>query len=215
MNIEHIGIIPDGNRRWAKRNNVPLENAYEMFFQHICAIAKCLLLGNIKVLSVYIISSENLQRECEDVKAVLTAFNKALEDLLPDLCLTNKIRINIIGEISKLPFLNQQLLESLSSKTMCFGEFTINMLIGYNPFAEINKIVMEKKSVTIFNLSVPQRVDLIIRTAGGPARLSNFLPLQSGYAALHMFDDYFLDVTCEAIVNIVESYKRIEMRYGR
>ncbi|MBQ3045515.1 MAG: undecaprenyl diphosphate synthase family protein [Clostridia bacterium] len=215
MEIKHLGIIPDGNRRWARENNVTYEKAYDLFSNHICNIIKEVNKNNIEMLTFYVVSKENLKRNNSDVFDVLQSVKNMLQKKLPSVAKQLNIQVKCIG-IDSVG--NDELIEAakyIESFCKTNTGMTVNLLIGYNPFDEINDIVCKGQKISIHNLSVPQYVDVLIRTAGGPVRLSNFLPLQCGYANIEVMENKFLDVKCEAIISAFKKYKNVNPNYGK
>lgn len=215
MNIKHLGIIPDGNRRWAKQHNITNLEAYNLFTEHICNIILAVNETNVDMLTFYVVSKENLKRNKQDVLDVFQAVNSMLLQKIPPIIDKLQAQIHFIG----IDSIDDEDLKNTAKKleitTTSNTGITINFLIGYNPLDEINNAIINNGTVSIETLSVPRCVDLLIRTAGGPTRLSNFLPLQCGYASIEMLDDKFLDVNCETITSIIKRYKDIEPKYGK
>lgn len=215
MIIRHLGIIPDGNRRWARQHNVTNIEAYNLFADHICDIILAVNEINIDMLTLYVVSKENLTRNHQDVSDVFQAVNSMLLQKIPPIVDKLQAKVHCIG-INAID--NEELkntAKELEINTKSNTGIIINFLIGYNPIDEINNAIINYGTISIETLSVPQRVDLLIRTAGGPTRLSNFLPLQCGYASIEMLDDKFLDVNCGTIMSIIKRYKDIEPKYGK
>lgn len=215
MIIKHLGIIPDGNRRWAKQHNITNIEAYHLFTDHICDIILAVSEVNINMLTFYVVSKENLEREPQDVFDVFQAVNFMISKKLPPIIDKLNAQIHCVG-IDAIE--NEELkstAKDIEFRTKSNTGIVINFLIGYNPLDEINSAFMNHSVVCISTLSVPQCVDLLIRTAGGPTRLSNFLPLQCGYANIEMLEDKFLDVSCNSIISIIKRYKDIQPKYGR
>lgn len=215
MIIKHLGIIPDGNRRWARQHNITNIEAYYLFTDHICDIILAVNEFNVEMLTFYVVSKENLKRDHQDVLDVFQAVNSMLMLKIPSIVDKLQAQVHCIGieaiDNEELKSTAKELAISTKSNT----GIIINFLIGYNPIDEINNAIISHGAVSIEALSVPQCVDLLIRTAGGPTRLSNFLPLQCGYASIEMLHDKFLDVTCDTITSIIKRYKDIEPKYGR
>lgn len=215
MIIKHLGIIPDGNRRWARQHNISNIEAYYLFTDHICDIILAVNKFNVDMLTFYVVSKENLKRNQQDVFDILQAVNAMLLQKMPPLVDKLHAKVHCIGieaiDNEKLKCIAKE----LENNTKFNTGIVINFLIGYNPLDEINNAIINHGTVSIEALSVPQCVDLLIRTAGGPTRLSNFLPLQCGYASIEILDDKFLDVHCDTITSIVERYKDIEPKYGK
>ena len=215
MIIKHLGIIPDGNRRWARQHNITNLEAYYLFTDHICDIIRAVNEINVDMLTFYVVSKENLKRNEQDVFDVFQAVNSMLLQKIPPIVDNLQAQIHCVG-IDAID--NEELkntAKTLEASTRSNTGIVINFLIGYNPLDEINNAIINHGIVSIETLSVPQCVDLLIRTAGGPTRLSNFLPLQCGYASIEMLDDKFLDVNCDTIMSIIKRYKDVEPKYGK
>ncbi|MDR2972009.1 MAG: undecaprenyl diphosphate synthase family protein [Bacteroidales bacterium] len=215
MDIKHIGIIPDGNRRWAQKNDLDLVEAYNKFFKKICDIIEHLRKKNIDMVSFYIISLENFQREERDINSMLQALDLALGDVLLNLVENEDVKINCVGNIDLLSETTKKKIEYIESLSKGKVEIVVNLLIAYNPFDEINCIIAGHNKIGIENLVISKKVDLIIRSAGNPVRLSNFLPLQSGYAAIHVLDDFFLDIKNDVLNKIIHQHAGVDMKYGK
>lgn len=217
MKIRHIGLIPDGNRRWADANALPYNKAYRITMQNIVKMIIHLSSKDIRSLSIYLLSTENLKRNRYDLGAVLDAETYLLQNLIAPIVAELQSRVIHAGNPYILPErLSSSILE-LCDKTKIFDRRFLYLLIGYSPFEEISHALQtsQKSQIDITDLWVPERVDLIIRTAGGPPLLSNFLPLQSGYAQICMVDKYFNDLREEELDRILEEAAKVKMLYGK
>jgi undecaprenyl diphosphate synthase len=141
------------------------------------------------------LSKENLGRSPDHLQAALDAEGYALRELLPRLCERWEASVNIAGDVTLLPepFRNQAI--ALAQQTHRYSKRKIYFLLAYNPWDEIRHALAHCDDLDHLEqaLWVKEPVDLVIRTAGG-CRLSNFLPLQSGYAELEFFDCFFNDL---------------------
>ena len=215
MKIEHLGIIPDGNRRWAKENAVSKRYAYDLFATHICEIILSVgIKNNLGMITFYVISKENLKRDMSDVNDVLDAVKTMLSTNIIEVVDKLNARIKCIGTTSIDDEEFKKIVHHIESYSEKNTGIIINFLIGYNPFDEINQLNLNEVELSVSNLSVPKYVDLLVRTAGGPTRLSNFLPLQCGYANIEILENKFLDVDCETIIRLIEKYNNINPNYG-
>lgn len=214
MTIQHIGLIPDGNRRWAKINNKTIEETYFCASQIITKFVITCAKLHISEISIYLSSKENLTRKVNDIIPVYEVIKTIIKNLL-QIAEKYQIIIKCVGLENVTDKSIIEMAEKTENQTKDFNAFTLNLLIGYNPFDEIASVIERGKEVTLENLAVKTPVDLIIRTAGKPIRLSNFLPLQSGYANIEILDKFFIDLTSDDIFNIVEKYKNINPRYGK
>lgn len=214
MKVEHLGIIPDGNRRWAKENSCSKKQAYSRFAEHICEIIEESSQIQLKMLSIYVISKENLKRSHQDVDDVLVAIYDMFFRKLPTIADALDAQIHCIG-IKVVP--NDSLKKIAYQIEKCTKKnkgLIVNLLIGYNPVDEIKEAIAQG-NFSIEKLSVPKKVDLLIRTAGGPVRLSNFLPLQCGYASIEVVNSKFLDFSCEDLRRIIDKYSDYNPNYGK
>jgi len=215
MIIQHIGIIPDGNRRWAKENGCSLDKTYLFFIKHICSIITKINTLKIPEISIYLMSKDNFQkRKSDDVAPVVEAIDIFLSNMLIPVINSTNAKIRCIGDYHLLNETTCSLIDNIEMKTAANNGLLINLLIVYDPFDEIKISFKNTYTFNINNLEISRKVDLVIRTGGGPVRLSNFLPLQCAYAALYQIDDYFLDFKIEKIEEIINSFSEIQMRYG-
>jgi undecaprenyl pyrophosphate synthase len=216
MKINHVGLIPDGNRRWAKRNGKDLHEAYALFFKKIIAMISCLRQCGVQIISIYIISAENLRRTRHDVLSVLFALESAIKGGI--LRFDSTVNFRFIGNANGLPInlsIEIDRINGIYLENYDAGNIGVNFLVGYSPFYEINEALKFNNELSMNNLLIPQPVDLIIRTGGWPVRISNFLPLQSSYAAIHVADSLFLDFNENDLADVVKQYRSVEMRYGK
>ena len=216
MKINHVGLIPDGNRRWAQKNSIDYFSAYKISMQNVKKFLEIAIEQEIKNISVYLLSKQNLSRKREDLQAVLKAEEYLLSDILPEFCMKFNCSATFAGDINCLPNDLQKALLNLCDITSKNKKIKIFLLVGYDPFDEVNSVTKEKKrEIFLSDLWVPERLDCVIRTAGGPTLLSNFLPLQSGYAQIYMIDKYFNDCTEEDFLDIFEQTNKVIMLFGK
>jgi len=215
MIINHLGLIPDGNRRWAVKNGKDLYETYVIFFDNICSACYELAETQVNVLSVYVLSYENLLRSNEEIDAVFRALSHAINTGIMKIVNSGKFVMKFVGDQAKWPEYIKNEIKSLEVEKKEGIDLHINFLLGYNPFFEINEVIKDKSCIEISDLLVNSCVDLIIRTGGGTTRLSNFLPLQSGYSAIHVVDSFFNDFGINEYSVILDQYLSVKMRYGK
>ena len=214
MKINHLGIIPDGNRRWAKQNNITLNEVYGIFADKIVKLTEFLLKSELNALTVYLASKENLTRTDEEVEPVVDALLKVFPQVLK-IALQNNYRVTFPGIYNVN---NKELVDAVNDieqKTKDNGGKKLYLLTGYNPFDEINRSKNLYNPLSISDLEVDMPLELVIRTGGKPVRLSNFLPLQCGYANIEVFDKFFIDLTEEDILQTISSYEAVTPNYGK
>jgi len=225
----HLGIILDGNRRWALKNSLkPWKGHYAGAEKFEKFLEWCTEL-NIPQVSAYVLSSENLDRPEREVKELLKLFKKELERME-----TNKmsflqkyqIKIKFIGDLSRLPLSLRTVMARIMEKTSKYNKRVFNLLVAYGGKFELTraarliaKKAMERGVITITqktiekNLMIKDDIDLVIRT-GGQQRLSNFLPWQTSYAEMIVLKKFWPDFTKRDLIKCIEEYSRRQRRFG-
>ncbi len=226
----HVAIIMDGNGRWAKKINK------ERFFGHNSGIKSVresidtsLELG-IKQLTLYAFSSENWNRPKKEVSSLMNLLASSVEKEIPNLK-KNKIKLEIIGDTSKLPEKTRIKLFDGVSKTSNNNRLVLSLAISYGSRQELiratkqisekvkkNIISVENIDENIINEHLYTRnlknVDLLIRT-GGEFRLSNFLLWQISYAELCFQNVLWPDFKKEHFLNAIIDYQGRNRRFGK
>jgi undecaprenyl diphosphate synthase len=214
VKINHLGIIPDGNRRWAKQNNITLFEVYDVFANKIVKLTEFLQKSELNALTIYLASKENLTRTDEEVKPVVDALLRVLPNILQT-AMQNDYRVTFPGIYNVNHKTLVDTINDVQEKTKNNGGKKLYLLTGYNPIDEINRSRNLYNPLKISDLEVDLPLELVIRTGGKPVRLSNFLPLQCGYANIEVFDKFFIDLTEEDILQTVRSYEAVTPNYGK
>ena len=221
----HIGIIMDGNGRWAKLRNLPRTKGHREGLDVAKQIVKAASDFGIKFVTLYTFSTENWKRTQEEVGYLMTLIKKHLSSEF-NFYKENKIRIEHIGDITALPMDVQTEIENAKNDTKDFTGTTVLLAINYGGKDEIirgiKKLAAQKKdlsSITEQDLSlaldtknIPD-VDLLIRT-GGELRLSNFLLWQAAYAELIFTDTLWPDYTKEEFIKNIQTFQHRTRRFG-
>ena len=221
----HIGIITDGNGRWAKLRNLPRTKGHREGLDVAKQIVKAASDLGIKFVTLYTFSTENWKRTQEEVGYLMTLIKKHLSSEF-NFYKENKIRIEHIGDITALPMDVQTEIENAKNDTKDFTGTTVLLAINYGGKDEIirgiKKLAAQKKdfsSITEQDLSlaldtknIPD-VDLLIRT-GGELRLSNFLLWQAAYAELIFTDTLWPDYTKEEFIKNIQTFQHRTRRFG-
>ena len=223
----HLGIIPDGNRRWSKKSHLDLFNSYNVGIRKTvdCAIwAKEL---GIKMVTSWALSKENLSnRSSTELNTLfklytMAAYNKGMRKTID----RNNIKINVVGELNMLPAKVKKALKDLVAYTAKNTGIIINILICYSGKDDIMSAMGKpsaKKGVKVgesyfkrrmISRSIPD-LDFIIRTSG-EMRLSGFLPMQSAYAELYFIDKYWPDVKKKDLEDAVAEFSSRKRRFGK
>ena len=206
----HIAVILDGNRRWSSLNNTDEFEGHLKGAQKFEKFLDWCLDANIKTVSAYVLSMENLvKRSKNEIKGLMELFCKFITKWLQPGGLVDKYQINVnfIGNLNLLPKRVTDLITKMRSKTKNYKKKYVNIMIAYSAkeeiasaFKNVMKIAMKKGKMKVTpkmiekNLSVKNPVDLVIRT-GGNSRLSNFLIWQTAYAEMFTTKKLWPDFT--------------------
>jgi undecaprenyl diphosphate synthase len=212
----NIGLIPDGTRRWAKRENLLLSDAYRKTMLNICEIVDYLYSHNSLTISIYLLSKQNLGRKADELDAVVNAEIDLIENLLPFLLDKWNVNLVIAGCLEKVPItLSKAASDTSSIFCQKVHSRKLYLLIGYDSYDEITHVnkMADTTSNWFDKLWVPHKLDLVIRTSG-ENRLSNFLPLQTSYAELFFVDCYFNDFNLQDLKCILDGYTIRNRRFG-
>ena len=221
--INHIAIIMDGNGRWGKKRGKSRKYGHLNGVKIIEKIVKFSIKSKIPVLTFYTFSTENWKRPRSEIKFLFKLmdnyFIKEINNLIE-----NNIKINIIGDIKKLPRkIKLRLQESIKRTKKC-SKILVNLAINYGSKDEIiNSIRLMKKrkikvsiknfETNLYTSKIPDP-DILIRT-GGKKRLSNFLLWQLAYSELYFLDKLWPDFTTADFNNVIKNFKKVKRNYGK
>ena len=219
---KHIAIIMDGNRRWAKKRNLPTNLGHKEGAKVLEVIAKyCANIG-IKVLTVYAFSSENWKRSKEEVDGLMNLFEQYIHEFDTKYQKEN-IKIRFLGDRTKL---SNNLIEGMNRVETATNDNTgmiFNIAFNYGSKDEIINAVknMVNDNVTITKENLDNylytnesgNVDLLIRTSG-EQRISNFLLWQIAYAEFYFTDVHWPDFKEKELEKALENYQNRDRRFG-
>ncbi len=233
---KHIAVIPDGNRRYARKYNLSIYEAYEIGSERILEFLNWCMEFGIKVVTFFVISYDNfLKRSKEDVDAVLRLLREKLKKIREyKNIIEDKVKIKIIGRTHLLPDDIQKEIKSVEDLTKNNSGYYLNLAVVYGGRQEIIDGIkrlfedFKKGIIDINNLNeslfmrylyfgdeIPYpEPDLIIRTSG-EYRISNYLLYQAAYSELYFIEKYWPEITKEDFINAIEWYKKRERRFGK
>jgi undecaprenyl diphosphate synthase len=211
----HVGIIPDGGRRWAKKNNVSLSESYAVSRDLVVQIAEYLFSVDVAELSVYLSSVQNFRRNDSEIDSFTSVTSNGISNEILKLASLLSLEVRIIGDDSSLSPETISLLANHNKKLDDKIARKINLCISYNPSEEIENAIKQREGDRSFveYLWVKRPLDLIIRS-GGANLLSNFLPLQSGFARLYFLDELFNDIKLSTVVDVIEGFNELNRKFG-
>jgi undecaprenyl diphosphate synthase len=221
----HIGIIIDGNRRWAKAHNLPTVEGHRIGFDKVKEIADYALAKGVKIMTIYAFSTENWKRSQDEVNYLLGLF-KILLEKEADFLLKKGIKLQILGgrvgladDLQKAIIKAEELTGSASKGILniCFnygGRDEIinaikNIVKNKIPASEITEELVSKNLYTT-NLPDP---DFIIRTSG-EQRLSGFLTWQSVYSELYFVKKMWPEFTKDDFDEALLEFSKRQRRFG-
>jgi len=225
----HIAIIMDGNGRWAKERDLPRREGHRAGAESVeIALETCGEVG-VDYLTLYAFSSENWKRPEAEVKALMGLLAHFLKEKTPSL-IKNNIRLQVIGQIDKLPRSNQKALQKSIEATADNDGLTLVVALSYGSREEIvetTRSLMEKaksgeidpEALTEENFAAHLNTanfpdpDLLIRTSG-EYRISNFLLWQISYAEIFITKTFWPDFRRENLLDAVGEYQLRQRRFG-
>ena len=228
---KHIGIIIDGNRRFAKRLMMKPWKGHEWGAKKFEQLLEWCKEYNIRELTLYTFSIENFNRPKEEFEFLMDLFVKEFKKLKQENSKIheNKIKINFIGRINMFPGDVQKGMQNLMALTKGYSNFIINFAIAYGGRAEIidatkkiaeqvksGKLNIDEINEEVFrkNIYMESEPDLIIRTS--ERRLSGFLLWQGSYAEIQFLPDVLWpEFTKEHFIQCLEDYASRERRFGK
>ncbi len=226
----HVAIIMDGNGRWARQRLLNRVKGHEQGSRIVREIVKVAGEMGVPILTLYAFSTENWARPESEVKALMMLLKKFIVNERDELH-QNRIRLNVIGQIHKLPADVQQEIEATLAMTRHNERMILNLALSYGARQELTMAmrgIAEKiasraispEDVTedlisdhLYTRQMPDP-DLIIRTSG-EYRLSNFLLWQAAYSELYISPTLWPDFTKDEFIQILIQYQNRDRRFGR
>ncbi|MGB9726603.1 MAG: polyprenyl diphosphate synthase [Minisyncoccia bacterium] len=223
---QHIGILIDGNRRWAKEKGLPSFRGHLRGIQRVVEIIRYARKKGIKVLTLYGFSTENWKRSKEEVNYLMNLFTEFARRYAKEFHKLG-IRFRQIGKRDRLPKTLMEEIIKAEKITKNNKEMVVNIALDYGGRDEIvraiRKIVSKKlkpKEITeevlmeyLDTEGLPD-VDFVIRTSG-EMRLSNFLPLQTTYAEFYFPKIYWPDFDKKQFDLALEEFTKRQRRFGK
>ncbi len=226
---EHIAIIMDGNRRWAKQRGLEASLGHKEGAENLKRIAKFANSIGIKYMTVYAFSTENWKRTEKEVSAIMKLLKFYLKDFLTS-ANNDNIKINVIGTDFKLNNEIKEEILKVEEKTLKDTGMTLNIAFNYGGRDEIvnaTKKIAEKvkenemsieeiteKTIAdnIYTAGQPDP-DLVIRTSG-EQRISNFLLWQIAYSEFVFSNKYWPEFSNEDLLETIKEYQHRTRKFG-
>jgi len=223
---KHVGIIMDGNRRWAKERNLPTFEGHKKGYEKMKLMPGWFFSRGVKILSFYAFSTENWNRQQNEVNYLMKLLGQAVETDMRELARKEGYKILISGRLEELPGDLPAQCQEIISETKFNRNGMVNICLNYGGRAEIvdavrkmmkNKVELEqvhegmiKKYLYNGDLSDP---DIIVRTSG-EQRLSGFLMWQAAYSELMFIKKYWPDFEELDADAVLKEYAERKRRFG-
>jgi undecaprenyl diphosphate synthase len=225
----HVGIIMDGNGRWAQLRSLPRSRGHREGSHAVRRIVRAARRLGLQALTLYAFSEQNWARPEDEVDALMELLREFLLTERGEI-LGNGIRLNAVGNIGRLPHVVRAVLDPLRKDSESNGAMTLTLALSYGGREEIVAAARElARRVEAGEMGADQVTedalhglmpsltvgdpDLVIRT-GGERRISNFLLYGLAYAELHFADVLWPDFSEEHLYEAVASYQSRERRFG-
>tara|TARA_B100001059_G_C17706055_1_gene512821 strand:- start:181 stop:849 length:669 start_codon:yes stop_codon:yes gene_type:complete len=218
-NLNHVAFIMDGNGRWGIKKGKGRNFGHLQGIETVKKIVKNSIKLQIPIITFYVFSSENWRRPKKEInflfKLIKNYFSKEIKNILKQ-----NLRINIFGNIQKLPVEIKKTLNQTINLTKKNKRILINLAINYGSKDEIlNAAKKIKKKITqknfeknLYTKNIPDP-DILVRT-GGHKRLSNFMLWQLAYTELFFLNKLWPDFNAKDLNKIIKDYKKIKRNFG-
>ena len=225
-NLQHIAIIMDGNRRWAKEKRLPSAMGHQKGVDSLRSTMRLFDEFGIKYLTVYAFSTENWNRKKEEVEFLMGLLAKTLLNELDDMHREN-VKIRFLGDIAQLNKNLIKIVNDAQEKTKNNTGVNLNIAFNYGARNEIvhamqsiikegiapEQISEETISKHLYTKDIPDP-DLLIRT-GGEKRISNYLLWQLAYSEIYVTDTYWPEFDRKELTKAIVEFEKRNRRFGK
>ena len=226
---KHVGIIMDGNGRWAQKRGLPRSAGHAAGTEALRDIIRATDDWGIGALTIYAFSTENWRRSAEEVGALMNLLLRYFSSEIDELDEKN-VRITILGDVDGMPSPQKEALIKAMDRTKSNTGLRLNIALNYGGRAEIIKAARELAQMAasgeldpgsideavfadrLYTAGQPD-VDLLIRTSG-EVRMSNFLPWQTTYAEMIFNPVLWPDYTREVYLEDIRKFASRDRRFG-
>lgn len=224
---DHIAMIMDGNRRWARARGMKPWEGHKAGYEAIKKIARAARGMGVNTFTIWAWSTENWERSEKEIGEIMKLLSFGLAEMEPEL-MKDKVRLVHLGRKDRLPKEAREQIARLEKKTRDFGNYTFNIAIDYGGHDEllraVRKVISSQLSVDSLDAKTFEKyldtadqpypyVDLFIRTSG-EQRTSGLLPWQMDYAEYYFEPDHLPDFTPEKLREAVLDFSRRRRRFG-
>ena len=223
MELTHLGIIADGNRRWAKERGLPTLEGHKRGLEVIEELVNEAIKVEIPYISFFVFSTENWDRSAAEVSYLMKLADKHIMRMAEKMARKNG-KLVVLGSKDRVPPKLASTIEKAEKMTAECDGITVCFCFNYGGEQEIadaatiaseveEEITPETIRKHLYHPEVPN-VDMVVRTSG-EERISGFMLWRAAYAELMFVKKYFPEMTSDDIPKIVEEYKKRNRRFGK
>tara|TARA_B100001057_G_scaffold485524_1_gene565346 strand:+ start:535 stop:1203 length:669 start_codon:yes stop_codon:yes gene_type:complete len=217
--LNHIAFIMDGNGRWGKKRGKGRNYGHLRGLETVKKVVKDSIKLKIPIITFFVFSTENWKRPKSEIKFLFKLIEKYFSLEIKSI-IKQGIKLNIMGELNKLPKITRSTLKKSINLTKKNKKITVNLAVNYGSKNEIfNAVSKIKKKSTLKNFEdnlyfkdVPNP-EILIRT-GGHRRLSNFMLWQLAYSELFFMNKLWPDFKFNDLVKIIKEFKKTKRNFG-
>ena len=228
--FQHVAIIMDGNRRWAKKRMLPSAAGHKKGVEALRATLKACAKFGVKYLTVYAFSTENWKRDKEEVEFLMSLLAKTIVNEVPEF-IENDIKLTFIGDRKSLTKEIVDVLEFGENQTAHCKTLNLQIAFNYGARMELTNALKEISlkvkngeisedeitenliSQNLYTANIPDP-DLLIRT-GGEQRISNYLLWQCAYTEIYITDIFWPEFDEKALADAILEFSSRQRRFGK
>ena len=223
-NLNHVALILDGNKRWAKKNKCTNIYGYSKGFENIKNLVKYSLSIKLPILTIFALSSENFHRS--SISTIYKIIYDNFSDMFDELIQDKGVKIKIIGSKENLPPKILEILTKIEDLSSQNKNLNLNIAFNYGFKNEIKSVIKninkkkenfnidsDKDLNKLFYLGSYPDPDILIRT-GGYQRLSNFIMYNLTYTELFFTQTLWPEFSENEFQSILDQYSKINRKYG-
>ena len=220
--LKHLGVIADGNRRWAKTKGLPTIEGHKKGLEVIEALVGAAMKSGIKYITFYVFSTENWGRSVDEVSYIMKLAEGRILKYAEKLA-KNNAKMVILGSKDKISPTLASMIERAENITADCSGITVCFCFNYGgeqEIADAAKIAASEGEITpetirkhLYHPEIPD-IDMVVRTSG-EERISGFMLWRAAYAELMFIEKYFPDMEPDDIKKILENYEKRNRRFGK
>jgi undecaprenyl diphosphate synthase len=225
----HIAIIPDGNRRWARKKGISRQEGYAIGIRKIGDVLKWCKAADVRMLTMWGFSTDNFKRDPNEIRGLFELFRenlkKGIEEANAGAKEREEVRVRFFGRIHLLPREIQEMVRRAEQATSKGDRYQLNLLLSYGGREElvdaVNRMIasgvkeVDEKTISdnLYTKGLPDP-DLVIRTSG-EQRLSGLMPYQTCYSEFYFCKKLWPDFSKKDFGAALKEFGRRKRRYGK